>query len=139
MRTLRYVARAVGSSRATTRPYRVEVWTGAHQIVADEPAVRGGGEAGPSPFELLLSALVACTTTTLRMYTIHKGWELDTIEVDARYHSADHGQGAIERTITVSADLTPDQRARLADIAERTPVTLALRRGTPITTTFHPA
>jgi hypothetical protein len=58
---------------------------------------------------------------------------------DARYHSADHGQRAIERTITVPADLTPDQRERLADIVERTPVTLALRRGTPITTTFHPA
>jgi hypothetical protein len=43
----------------------------------------------------------------------------------------------IERTITVPADLPGEQRDRLADIAERTPVTLAVRSGTPITTTFR--
>jgi hypothetical protein len=38
--------------------------------------------------------------------------------------------------ITVPADLPAEQRDRLADIAERTPVTLAIRAGTPVTTTF---
>jgi hypothetical protein len=44
--------------------------------------------------------------------------------------------GSIERTITVPVDLTPEQRRHLGDIAERTPVTLAIRGGTPITATF---
>ena len=43
----------------------------------------------------------------------------------------------MERTITVPAGLTTEQRERLADIAERTPVTLAIRDGTPIMTTFQ--
>jgi putative redox protein len=76
---------------------------------------------------------------TLRMYAERKGWGLTTIEVDVRYDVDDDGQGAIKRTITVPVDLPPEQRDRLADIAERTPVTLAVRSGTPITTTFQPA
>ncbi|MEY2400841.1 MAG: hypothetical protein QOJ08_952, partial [Ilumatobacteraceae bacterium] len=58
------------------------------------------------------------------------------IEVDVRYDVAD-GRRVIERTITLPAPLTPEQRARLAEIAERTPVTLAIRDGTPITTIFR--
>jgi putative redox protein len=54
-----------------------------------------------------------------------------------RYDITDDEPGQIERTITVPADLPPDQRERLADIAERTPVTLAVRGGTPIATTFR--
>ena len=43
----------------------------------------------------------------------------------------------IQRTIRVGANVTPEQRARLAEIAEKTPVTLTLKRGTPIVTTFE--
>jgi putative redox protein len=74
---------------------------------------------------------------TLRMYAARKGFELSTIDVDVRYDVADGGGATIVRTITVPADLPADQRERLADIAERTPVTVALRGGTPITTTFR--
>jgi hypothetical protein len=42
----------------------------------------------------------------------------------------------IERTITVPAGITGEQRQRFGDIAKRTPVTLAIEGGTPITTTF---
>ena len=69
------------------------------------------------------------------MYAARKGWELTTIEVDVRYDIDDDGNRAIARTITVPATL-PERRDCLADVAERTPVTLAIRGGTPITTTF---
>jgi putative redox protein len=85
-----------------------------------------------------MSALTACTAMTLLMYAQRKGWELDRIEVDARYNVDDDDIASIERIITLSADLPVEQREQLADIAERTPVTLAIRRGTPITTTVHP-
>ena len=71
------------------------------------------------------------------MYAARKGWELTSIEVDARYNVADDESASIVRTITFPHDLPADQRERLADIAERTPVTLAIRRGTPIATTFR--
>lgn len=138
MTTGRHVARAVGSTGAATPAYRVDIRVGRHQLTADEPAASGGGDLGPSPFGLLLGALAACTATTLRMYATRKGWELTTIEVDARYDAGDDGPGAIERTITVPVELTPEQRQRLAAIADRTPVTIAIRNGTPITTTFWP-
>jgi putative redox protein len=71
---------------------------------------------------------------TLRMYAERKVWSLTSLEVDVRYDVDDNGQASIGRTITMPADLPPEQRDRLADIAERTPVTLAARAGTPITT-----
>jgi putative redox protein len=138
MTPVRHVARAVGSTGSAAPAYRVDVRTGAHQLVADEPAAGGGGDLGSSPFGLLLAGLVACTAMTLRMYAERKGWELARVDVDARYDTDDDGGRGIERTITVPAGLTPEQRQRLADIAERTPVTLALRDGTPINTTFQP-
>lgn len=137
MTTVRHVARAVGSTGATAPAYRVDIKAGQHDVIADEPAAGGGGDAGPSPFGLLLSALVACTAMTLRMYAARKGWDLTTIGVDTRYDVGDDGHSAIVRTITVPADFTPEQRERLADVAERTPVTLAIRAGTAIDTTFE--
>ena len=139
MTTRRHVAHAVAATGATAPQWRVDLRTGAHQLVADEPATNGGGDAGPSPFGLLLSGLAACTAMTLRMYAEHKSWTLAAIEVDVRYNVDDNDEASIERTITLPADLPTEQRDRLADIAERTPVTLAVRRGTPITTVIKPA
>jgi putative redox protein len=38
--------------------------------------------------------------------------------------------------LTFEGELDEEQRARLADVAERTPVTLTLKQGLPITTTL---
>ncbi|MEN3271891.1 MAG: putative redox protein [Actinomycetota bacterium] len=137
--TTRHVAHAVGSTGAAAPAYRVDVRVGGHQVVADEPTGSGGGDLGPTPFGLLLSGLAACTAMTLRMYAKRKGWELTSIDVDVRLDIDDDGEWSIARTITVPADLLPEQHARLVDIAERTPVTLAVRSGTPINTTFTTA
>ena len=75
---------------------------------------------------------------TLRMYAARKGWELATIEVDVRYDvDGRRTKHRSMRTITFPPTCTGEQRDRLADIAERTPVTLAIRNGTPITTTLR--
>jgi putative redox protein len=137
MTTVRHIAHAVGSTGSATPAYRVDLRAGAHELVADEPAAEGGGDVGPTPFGFLVSGLAACTATTLRMYAERKGWERATIEVDARYDTDDDRRGTIERTITVQTDLPAEQRDRLAEIAERTPVTRAIRDGTPIRTTFR--
>ena len=138
MTTTRLVARAVAVTGASAPQWRVELRAGAHQLVADEPAANGGGDSGPSPFGLLLSGLAPCTAMTFRMFAEHKGWTLAAIEVDVRYNIAENDEAAIERTITLPTDLPTEQRDRLADIAERTPVTLVIRRGTPITTVIQP-
>jgi len=138
VRTVRHVARASGTTGAAAPPYRVDMRLGRHQLTSDEPAPAGGGDAGPSPFGLLVGALVACTAMTLRMYAARNGWELSELGVDARYDIDDDGRATIERTITVPSELAPEHRQRLAEAAERTPVTVALRRGTPIATVLQP-
>jgi uncharacterized OsmC-like protein len=70
------------------------------------------------------------------MYAARKGLDLARISVDVRYTIAESGTALIRRKITVPASLPSDQRDRLAEIAERAPVTLAV--GTPITTTIQP-
>jgi putative redox protein len=136
--TTRRVAHAVASTDATDPQWRVQLRSGSHTLVADEPAANGGGDAGPSPFGLLLSGLAACTAMTLRMYAERKGWTLSRLDVDVRYNISGDNGASIDRTITLPADLGAEQRERLAEVAERTPVTLAVRRGTPITTVIEP-
>jgi putative redox protein len=135
--TVRHVAHAVGSTGMSAPAYRVDIRTDAHQLVADEPPDAGGGDIGPSPFGLLTSALAACTATTLRMYAERHDWELSSIDVDVRYDVDDERRGTIARSISVPAALASEQVDALASIAERTPVTRAIRAGTPIATTMR--
>ncbi|HEX4538710.1 MAG TPA: OsmC family protein [Acidimicrobiales bacterium] len=137
MTTVRHIAQAVASTGSNVPAYRVDIRVGNHQLVADEPPDTGGDDFGPSPFGLLTSALAACTATTLRMYAERHDWELSTIDVDARYEVDDNRHGTIARSITVPADMPGEQLDALASIADRTPVTRAIRAGTPITTTMR--
>ena len=137
MTTTTHIARAVGVTSSSAPQWRVELKTGTHHLVADEPVNMAGGDAGPTPFGFLLCGLAACTTMTLRMYAERKGWPLAAIEVDVVFNIADDERSSIDRTISLPSELTEDQRAHLADVAERTPVTMAIRAGTPIATTVR--
>jgi len=117
----------------STAGYAVGIRAGRHQLPADEPTSNGGTDTGPNPIQLLLSALGACTSITLRMYAQRKGWELGEIEVDLEM-SREGEVERIARRIRFSAPLAEEQRARLAQIAGRTPVTRTLERGVKIET-----
>jgi putative redox protein len=115
--------------------FATDVATGNHRFIADESTDLGGKDAGPGPYDLLCSALAACTAITLRMYAQRKGWPLHGARVEVRYWR-DEKNESLARTLKFEGELTADQRARLADIAERTPVTLTLKRGLAISTTL---
>src|SRR5437867_2266513 len=71
---------------------RQQITAGRHVLMADEPTGAGGSDAGPDPYVLLLAALGACTSMTLRLYAQRKGWALDEVTVDlehARIHAQD--------------------------------------------------
>lgn len=113
--------------------FQQAITIGSHRLLADEPVDVGGADSGPSPYDLLLAGLGACTSMTLRMYAGRKGLALDQVRVALRHskiHAADclnceaeRGQiDRIERVITVRGDLDDDQRARLLEIADKCPV-----------------
>jgi len=113
--------------------YTVSLVAGHHALTSDERVAAGGQDAGASPHEILCAALGACTAITLRMYAQRKEWALRAVHVDVllKVDGKDH---KITRRLRFEGTLDEAQRARLADIAERTPVTLTLKQGVTITT-----
>jgi putative redox protein len=130
--------------------YRTKIDAGRHAMIADEPIEAGGSDEGPTPYDLILAALGACTAITLRMYADRKGWPLEAVVVrldHGRSHAADEQQcehrpvrlDQIDRTLELSGPLTEEQRVRLAEIADRCPVHRTLDAGLRITTHLSPA
>jgi putative redox protein len=120
----------------TSPDYTVQLHARQHAISADEPAAAGGSDAGPRPFELALAGLVSCTAITLRMYAQRKQWTLGDIEVEARIRK-EGDAFVIDRSVVVNGTLSEEQRERLAEICEKTPVTLLLKQGAVIGTTLR--
>ena len=114
-----------------------EISSGKHRWRADEP-VPTGTDTGPSPYELLLAALGACTSMTLRLYAQRKQWDLRRVTVrlqHSRIHAEDCAEcetkqgylDHINREIEVSGNLDEAQKRRLLEIAEHCPVHRTLK------------
>jgi putative redox protein len=133
------VARSAGTG------FRTELRMGGFDLVSDEPADVGGSGDGPTPYELLLAALSACTAMTVRMYSDRKKWPLESVVVRLRNtprhikdclecEKSDVGPRHIDEIIELHGDLSPEQHTRLRQIANRCPVKQTLARGIQIRT-----
>ncbi len=125
--------------------YATEIRSAKHVLHADEPKSVGGTDTGPTPYDLLLSALGTSTVMTLRMYADRKGWLLDGAKVELRHdriHARDCAEcdtesgyvARIYKRVTLSGNLDETQRARLLEIADRCPVHRTLTSEILITT-----
>ena len=111
--------------------FQVAISSGDHVFLADEPASVGGLGSGPSPFDLLSSALAACTTMTLRLYADGKKLPVTRIRT-AVGHDKDVSNpqpDLFNVRITIEGAIDDEQRARMMEIAERCPVHRTLERG----------
>jgi uncharacterized OsmC-like protein/alpha-beta hydrolase superfamily lysophospholipase len=125
--------------------FQQEIISGPHRLLADEPVKSGGLDTGLGPYDLLLAALGACTSMTLRLYADRKKLPLTRTQVRLRHdkiHAADCAEcetregmiDRIERAITLEGDLDAEQRGRLMEIAEKCPVHRTLKAEVDIRT-----
>lgn len=121
---------------AASAAYATRIVVGAHVLTADEPAAVGEGDTGPTPGELLLSALGSCTAITLRMYAQRKQWPLTGIEVAVSYGEDDKNKTVIRRDVRIEGALDATQRERLLQVANACPVHKILTGTVEIPTTL---
>jgi len=118
------------------------MFSDSHRLLADEPVKHGGSDLGPSPYDLLLMSLGACTSMTLRMYASRKKLPLDDIEIKLVHHRV-HAEDCVDctdkieritRSITLKGDLNAEQKASLMAIADKCPVHRTLENDPQIVT-----
>ena len=125
--------------------FQQEIISGKHRLLADEPVKDGGLDSGLGPYDLLLAALGACTSMTVRLYADLKQIPLTRTQVRLRHEkiyatdcaeceTKDGKIDHIDRTITFEGDLTAEQRKRLLEIADKCPVHRTLKSEVDIRT-----
>jgi uncharacterized OsmC-like protein/alpha/beta superfamily hydrolase len=125
--------------------FQQEIRIGSHRLLADEPVSVGGNDSGPTPYDLVLAALGACTAITLRLYAERKSLPLGRISValkHARIHAEDCETcetkagmiDRIDREISLAGPLDGEQRKRLLEIADKCPVHRTLKSEVEIRT-----
>lgn len=131
--------------RTFSEAFTTEVVSGRHFLTADEPKDAGGDDLGPSPYDLLLSALGTCTSMTIKMYLDRKGWPYECIEVHLS-HEFSHSDDAknaenpsgridrIQREINVEGEFDEEQKKRILEIADKCPVHRSLHTPTAVNT-----
>ena len=110
-----------------------EIIASGKTVIADEPKDVGGTDEGPSPYELLLGALGACTAMTIILYAKRKKWPVERVTVELE-HDRVHAEDCavcedqdvfldrVRKRIIVDGPLHEEQRARLEEISRKCPV-----------------
>ena len=127
--------------------YTSEIKTPHHHLLADEPADVGGDDLGPTPYDLLMASLGACTAMTLKMYANRKGWDLKEINVYLD-HDKVHKEDSVEfekkgskisrftRSLEIEGELDEEMKNKLLEIADKCPVHRTLHEDIIIETRF---
>ena len=119
--------------RGGAADFRQEVTVGKHHFIADEPVNVGGGDAGPDPYDYLLASLGVCTSMTVGLFARRNKWPLENATVSlwhSRIHAKDCEEcqtkdGMLDRIdieIELTGSLTPEQHAKLMEVAAKCPV-----------------
>lgn len=121
-------------------PFSVQITMGNFMLTGDEPLSQGGGDLGPSPFQLMSAALAECTVMTVRWFARQQKWPLDHVGVAVQHRrgrtkGVPHNVELFEKRVSLSgAALSEEQRAQLLSIAGKCLVHRALEGASRITT-----
>ena len=111
---------------------------GKYTFNVDEPINLGGTERAPDPYDYLLGALGACTSMTVGWYARRQKIPLENVTVSL-WHSRIHAQdceecetkvGMLNRInldVQLTGPITPEQRAKLLEVAAKCPVHRTLK------------
>ncbi len=105
--------------------YLTHIQLASHELIADEPESKGGKDKGPNPYQLLLASLGSCSAITLRMYAQNKKWDIGSVNVKlnlAQLQKENEKITVIVRKISLSGNLSQEQRERLLAVAKVCPV-----------------
>jgi uncharacterized OsmC-like protein len=119
--------------RGDAGSFKQEIVAGRHRLLADEPESAGGSDAGPDPYDYLLTSLGVCTSMTIGLYARRKNLPLETIKVSL-WHSRIHAkdceecetkEGMLDRIdveVELTGSLSAEQHAKLMEVAGKCPV-----------------
>jgi uncharacterized OsmC-like protein len=111
---------------------------GKYRFNVDEPTNVGGTESAPDPYDYVLAGLGACTSMTIGWYARKNKIPLENITVSLR-HSRIHAKDCeecetkagmldrIEVDVQLTGPLTPEQHAKLMEVAGKCPVHRTLK------------
>lgn len=135
------VAQGVVATETLAGKFQLNIRSGEHSLLADEPTSVGGLGTGLSPYELVSAGLAACTVMTMRLYADRKGFPLERASTTVQHEKvADMTPpDRFTRTVVLDGPLSDDQRARILAIADRCPVDLTLIRGSDVQTELFDA
>jgi len=108
-----------------------------HEMYLDRPLEDGGDNTAPTPVEYLLSAIGGCVSMTLRVFALHKGWDLGEITVHVIQTKESTVNGIITTTVeevSFEKEVTEKQKEKLIVMAEKCPVAQLLKKETSIKT-----
>jgi putative redox protein len=106
-----------------------------HKVVSGLSAANGGQDEGPNPHELIEAALAACTILTVELYAQRKQMKLDNVEAKVQITSETKEGTVIARELKFIGDLTPEEKTRLHEIADKCPIHKLLEGKVTIETT----
>ena len=112
-----------GASSRRRKGFETEISIRDHRLTIDETAEDGGGDAGPTPTELLAASLASCAAITLEMYADRKGWDLGEVVVEVDYEPAQRGSPTkFVMNVRLPKELPEQQREKVMQVAAKCPV-----------------
>ena len=135
------VAEGVVATETLAGKFQLNIRSGEHALLADEPTSVGGLGTGLSPYELVSAGLAACTVMTMRLYADRKGFPLERASTTVQHAKIKDMMppDRFTRTVVLEGPLSDEQRARILEIADRCPVDLSLIRGSDVQTELQSA